>query len=115
MENGCAAQAFPNVQVVIKGVGSPEVLADAEYVERGICAVQSGRARRYSRKYLLAGLPSKAVVKSIQRNGRRAYRVVLKPISPARRAIVQKRGHIALTIETPTTPAHPPTALPSGL
>src|SRR6266478_989085 len=33
LQNGCAAQAFLDLQVVIKGVGIPEILADAEYIE----------------------------------------------------------------------------------
>src|ERR1700687_2136719 len=70
LENSCAAQALLDLQIVIKGVGSAEVMADAEYIERSICAVQASLARRYSLEYLLAGLPSEAVVKSIERDGR---------------------------------------------
>src|SRR6267154_1503608 len=70
LENGCAAQAFLDLQVVIKGVGIPEVLADAEYIERRIGAANTGWTGRNRWKYRHAGLPSEAVVKSVERDGR---------------------------------------------
>src|ERR1700731_2273831 len=90
LQNGCAAQAFLDLQVVIKGVGIPEILADAEDIEGRVGAANACRTCRYGGKYLHVGLPSEAVVKSVEGYCRWTCRVVLQAISPARRAIVQK-------------------------
>src|SRR6267378_210090 len=77
LQNGCAAQASLDLQVVVIGVGSPEILADAEYIERCVGAANTGWTSRNRWKYLHSGLPSEAVVKSVQRDGRGTRRVVL--------------------------------------
>src|SRR5713226_90894 len=115
LEDGCAAQAFLDLQVVIIGVGSAEILVDAKDIERCIGATGARRACAYSRKNLHAGLPSEAVVKSVERHGRWTRRVVFEPISAARRPIVQKRVHVGLRIEDPNSPAHHEITLRCGL
>src|SRR6266446_585601 len=57
LQNGCAAQAFLDLQVVIIGVGSPEILADAEYIEGCVGTSNTRRTCTYGRKDLHPGLP----------------------------------------------------------
>src|SRR6266566_1044950 len=106
LENGCAAQAFLDLQVVIIGVGSPEILADAEDIEGCVGTSNTRRTCTYGRKDLHPGLPCEAVVKSVKRDGRWTPRIVFKPISPARWPIIQKWIHIRLSVKDPNSPAH---------
>src|SRR6266567_328889 len=103
-------KALLDVEVVVKEVRSPEVLADGENVENGTPAIRvgghiAGHAGRNTGIEVGVGLPSSRPER-VGRNRRGASRVVFQSVGRVGRTEVEEWVHVDLVIEDTDSAAH---------